>query len=659
MEVDAFDAEAPGTMLRMPYLGVDTVTCTLYNGDRVYLKAQSARAASARAASALVSSSSATGMLRTPIAQMVAQEHQDRLQREMSRGGEEDAALQGAAGGSLAASSSSSSSSSSGSGSGSEASTNQLWVEKYRPTRFSQLLSDERVNREVLRWIKAWDPICQPQKAAGSAAAVTSAVRNALLSPSTKGAPRAAKQGGDAKSVQLRPNEDEMLLMLSGPPGTGKTTLAHIAARHAGYEPLEINASDDRSVKALRDKIISAMESRAIFGERRPRCIILDEIDGALGGGEVAGISGLLLELCKAPLRRGKGRSARGGVMADKDEDSDGDEDSATAAAGKKKGGKHALVCPIICICNDAYAPALRPLRSVSRAWAFEKCSADRLLMRLKVICRAEKLAMSAVLLKTLVETTEQDVRSCLHSLQFMQGLSGQLTIEMMARMAIGKKDSQRGLFDLWGDVLQAQSSRRARGADKSSFEYFSRTFSESNEHDRAIQGIQANVLSLRYSDPNLSKMNACLDWIGVSDLWQERCYSQQNFAMLNFLPSVAVAVRQMVGERAMGKGRIEYPKQLGALHSETAKAHNILQTFVDGRGLVAGRCARTTVLQVLGPFLQIVSPVQLRDVNPSLLKDEEQKHFDNLVQILFESKLTFKSSHSSFGGRSFHALEP
>ena len=44
--------------------------------------------------------------------------------------------------------------------------------------------------------------------------------------------------------MSLRP-----LLLLSGPPGMGKTALVHVVARHAGYRLLEINASDDRSAK--------------------------------------------------------------------------------------------------------------------------------------------------------------------------------------------------------------------------------------------------------------------------------------------------------------------------------------------------------------------------------------------------------------------------
>ena len=32
-----------------------------------------------------------------------------------------------------------------------------LWVDRYRPKRFTDLLGDERVHREVLAWVKQWD----------------------------------------------------------------------------------------------------------------------------------------------------------------------------------------------------------------------------------------------------------------------------------------------------------------------------------------------------------------------------------------------------------------------------------------------------------------------------------------------------------------------
>ena len=89
--------------------------------------------------------------------------------------------------------------------------------------------------------------------------------------------------------------------MIYGPPGTGKSTLARVLAKQVGYEVREISASEKRTGEQLIDEIKNAITTNAHFDKtgflkikptkdqqissRKPVCLILDELDGALGGG--------------------------------------------------------------------------------------------------------------------------------------------------------------------------------------------------------------------------------------------------------------------------------------------------------------------------------------------------------------------------------------
>ena len=53
--------------------------------------------------------------------------------------------------------------------------------------------------------------------------------------------------------------------LLYGPPGLGKTTLAHVVANHAGYNVVEINASDDREYSANKILYVKMELKRKIF----------------------------------------------------------------------------------------------------------------------------------------------------------------------------------------------------------------------------------------------------------------------------------------------------------------------------------------------------------------------------------------------------------
>lgn len=73
------------------------------------------------------------------------------------------------------------------------------------------------------------------------------------------------------------------MVLLCGRPGLGKTTLAHVVASHAGYNVVEMNASDERTAQAFKDKIEDSLTMQPLLGgkESRPNCLLIDEIDGA------------------------------------------------------------------------------------------------------------------------------------------------------------------------------------------------------------------------------------------------------------------------------------------------------------------------------------------------------------------------------------------
>eukprot|EP00842_Homolaphlyctis_polyrhiza_P006439 jgi/Hompol1/6797/HPOL_001201-RA len=113
-----------------------------------------------------------------------------------------------------------------------------LWVDKYAPRMYVDLIGDERLNREVLTWVKQWDMCVFKKPVKRSFAKLNeSKFRQKSLFGSNK-----------PQDPLQRP--DRRILLLAGPPGLGKTTLAHVVAKHSGYNVVEINARRSPSASA-------------------------------------------------------------------------------------------------------------------------------------------------------------------------------------------------------------------------------------------------------------------------------------------------------------------------------------------------------------------------------------------------------------------------
>ncbi|CAM9407062.1 unnamed protein product, partial [Phaeothamnion confervicola] len=300
---------------------------------------------------------------------------------------------------------------------------------------------------------------------------------------------------GGGEREDLRP--EAKVILLCGPPGMGKTTLAQVVARHAGYRTEEVNASDDRSAPVLREKVIRAMESRAAFGDCRPRCIILDEVDGADGKGAVQAI----VDIVQAPLRSGGNGGGNGG--------------NGGGNGGRRgKAAAHPLLRPLILICNDPHAAHLRPIRALAQVFIFRQTNAARLTQRLKVVCAAERLPVNVTALAALAEATGNDIRCCLNTLQFASyqggraaasggsGSAAAVSAALMEAVEAGIKDERKDAFQV--RYRKCVSGGSAVAASPS--EEVMDMVEAYNDSRKLMQGVHENLLGVPYNDPTLKK---------------------------------------------------------------------------------------------------------------------------------------------------------
>ncbi|GMR59324.1 hypothetical protein PMAYCL1PPCAC_29519, partial [Pristionchus mayeri] len=238
------------------------------------------------------------------------------------------------------------------------------WVDKYKPKSLQQLVGqhgDKSPMRKLMAWLKGWK---------------TWHLGEGAKIKRSKPPPGVQTDGSPFKAI-----------LLSGPPGIGKTSCAHLACELAGFKVVEMNASDVRNKKSLEAHIAQLTGSHQLeeyFGRSSAEThdnsvvhhvLIMDEVDGMSGTDDRGGLKELVDIISDSKI-------------------------------------------PIICICNDRGLQKMQTLANHTYDVRFPKPRAEMLLSRVMTICHQEKLKMSKEEAMELIELSGHDVRQTIYNLQ-------------------------------------------------------------------------------------------------------------------------------------------------------------------------------------------------------------------------------------------------
>ncbi|MFB5608767.1 MAG: AAA family ATPase [Nitrosarchaeum sp.] len=123
-----------------------------------------------------------------------------------------------------------------------------MWSEKYRPQNISDMIGNEESRSSIIEWFTKWKKGTKP-------------------------------------------------LLLVGPPGIGKTTIAYLIAKQFGYDVVGLNASDVRSKSQINEILLPVLSNVGIMGTPM---IFIDEVDGIHGRGDYGGTEALI-DILKEP----------------------------------------------------------------------------------------------------------------------------------------------------------------------------------------------------------------------------------------------------------------------------------------------------------------------------------------------------------------------
>ncbi|MHA2253944.1 MAG: AAA family ATPase, partial [Candidatus Kariarchaeaceae archaeon] len=259
-------------------------------------------------------------------------------------------------------------------------------------------------------------------------------------------------------------------VLLLGPAGSGKTSSTYAIANELGYTVTELNASDTRAKKALRDKLGIASEFKQIEDEDeitiRERIILMDEIDGISGQKDRGGLPEFIKILKKS-------------------------------------------MYPIVCTANDPESDKIVRISKELRVFVFERLDEFEIFDLLSKIARIEEFQIEDEMLEEIAENAGGDVRAAINELESHFHGSSEIMLE--------KRDKMVVLSELFNQLFQSKDYLSARKAmSNAPSDYYPlllQLFDHTSKQCRTPQELVTAYDQIALADLTLARIMQTQDW--------------------------------------------------------------------------------------------------------------------------------------------------